>query len=283
MKNDIIYRLTTGLHERALESGGFCHNIGMNERVDATAWAVLALDLIEGETELVKAGRNRLAAQQSSDGRIALTDETPGVYWPTPIGLLAWNHDSLFYNQRALAVDFLLCHGGITLSEQPLFMEHNTKLQGWPWVEGTYSWVEPTSMVLMALESQGEINHARYQEGICMLIDRMLPEGGWNYGNRKVFDSRLKPLPEYTGMALCALRHVDDKMQLNKSLNYLETAYHNLNTPLSLSWTIRGLSEYGLKPKNSVDRIGRCLELQSKYGPFDTSLLAQLAIALVST
>lgn len=278
---DIVYHLQKELHNRAHASGGFGQNIGEDERPDATAWAVRALWLVESESELVAAGLNRLATQQKPDGRIALTEDTPNVYWPTPIGLLAWDQDNSFLTQRNLAVEFLLSHGSNINTKKPPFIEHNTSLQGWSWVANTYSWVEPTAMVLMALASQGYTDHPRYKEGITLLVDRMLPEGGWNYGNRKVFDSRLRPLPDYTGIALCALRKEIEKEAAERSLLYLEAVYPHLITPLSLSWVIRGLAGYGMKPANAADRIRKCLELQGRYGPFETSLVAQLTIALI--
>lgn len=280
MEKDIVSYLKSELQSRVDTNGGFCLNIGEGERVDATAWAVSALRLLEGESKQIVAGMNRLASQQFPDGRIVLSKDTPDVYWPTSIALIAWDRESSFRDQRKKAVEFLLSQSGTTVAEQPPYLEHNTSLRGWPWVEDTYSWVEPTSMVLMALASQGYVSHPRYLEGTALLLDRMLPEGGWNYGNKKVFDSRLRPLPDYTGMALCALRNEVEMKTLENSLEYLGTVYPKLTTPFSLSWVIRGLVAYGIKPTNGEERIIRCLKLQSRYGPYETSHLAQLTIAL---
>ena len=53
-----------------------------------------------------------------------------------------------------------------------------------------------------------------------MIIDRALPHGGWNYGNKVVFGHELRPQPGPTGMALLALatraRQRDGRVRLTR-------------------------------------------------------------------
>ena len=76
---------------------------------------------------------------------------------------------------------------------------------GWPWIDGTHSWIEPTAMSIMALDREGLGDHPRVDEGIRMILNRALTQGGWNYGNKSVFGKPLRPHPGPTGMALVAL------------------------------------------------------------------------------
>ena len=72
---------------------------------------------------------------------------------------------------------------------------HDTTLVGWPWVEGTHSWVEPTAMAILALDREGFGDHPRVAEGIRVVLNRALAHGGWNYGNTSVFGRQLRPQP----------------------------------------------------------------------------------------
>ena len=82
--------------------------------------------------------------------------------------------------------------------------EQNEELHGWPWRPGNSSWVEPTSFALMALKRHG--GHARVAEAEAMILDRRCEDGGWNYGNRRVYDVALPSFPETTAVALLGLQ-----------------------------------------------------------------------------
>jgi len=281
IQKNIIRIIISALESRLLPCGGFATVPGEEPRPDATAWAVFALSLLTAETRILKKGRQNLSQLQTEKGSIPLTPETPAAVWPTYLALLAWNCDDDFKEQRAKAIDYLLIHGGRTI-RRSAFVAHNTKLQGWPWIENTYSWVEPTSLTIMSLKLEGKGEHSRVKEGIDLLLDRMLSDGGWNYGNKRVFGNKLLPMPVNTGMALCALQdNVSEETVLN-SLNYLTSQYPFMKTPLSLAWTILGLSTFNRRPHDVSERIDSCLRLQQRYGPFKTSLLAQLGVALTS-
>jgi hypothetical protein len=58
-----------------------------------------------------------------------------------------------------------------------------------------------------------------------MILDRQLPSGGWNYGNKIIFDKKLKPIPESTGHALASLSGLIEKEQILLSLEYLRKKY----------------------------------------------------------
>ena len=57
----------------------------------------------------------------------------------------------------------------------------------------------------MALRAAGRASHPRVREAVRLLCDRALDEGGWNYGNTRVFANTLQPFPATTGIALTAL------------------------------------------------------------------------------
>ena len=82
---------------------------------------------------------------------------------------------------------------------------HDPTLIGWPWVAETHSWLEPTALAILALCREGLGDHPRVRQGVSLILDRAIPSGGWNYGNRAVFGRTLRPQPGPTGLALLAL------------------------------------------------------------------------------
>lgn len=100
---------------------------------------------------------------------------------------------------------------------------------GWPWVPDTMSWVEPTSMVLIALERaknlgliQADELWCRLNLGTHMLFDRACPEGGgWNAGNGVVDGVPLRPHVDATALALAALRFHYHLPTVNSSLTWM--------------------------------------------------------------
>jgi hypothetical protein len=265
---------------RALKEGGFVHRAGGSYRPDATAWAVLALTVINQEPDLVEAARARLAADQQRDGRVSVSPQCPEAFWPTPLAALAWQGAPAYQSQHSRALNFLLATTGLHWQPQgQLPFAHDPSIQGWPWTAHTHSWVEPTSLAMMALKVAGLGDHERVKEGARMLLDRQLPKGGWNYGNTRVFDQELHPAPEYTGVALNALQGLKPREELKKSLEFLKSQVQGLRTPLSLGWALLGLGAWGERPAAADAWIAECLARQAQYGSYDTTLLALLVVS----
>ena len=83
-------------------------------------------------------------------------------------------------------------------------------LVGWPWVNGTFSWVEPTAYAVMALKRlrrqlPPDATRDRIDEAEELFADRACSDGGWNYGNTRVFDEDLWSYPDTTALVLLAL------------------------------------------------------------------------------
>jgi hypothetical protein len=260
--------------------GGFAGQVGGGFRADATAWAAVALHAVGRETDLVKAARARLAAQQLTDGRVCLSPEHPDTLWLTPLAILAWHQDPDHREAQTRASRFLLNSTGIHWQRRPdAPSEHDSALQGWPWIAKTHSWVEPTSLAILALRVTGWGEHERVKEAVRLLLNRQLPKGGWNYGNTKVFGQELFAFPESTGLVLNALRGMTPQPRVRKSLDYLQSRVQEVRTPLALGWGLMGLASWGEEPAGAQAWISECLEKQKRYGPYDTASLSLLLLA----
>ena len=280
MGNPPQSRMLAELKARALPGGGFANREGEDFRPDATAWAALALMAYGVGGELQEKARRRLAATQLADGRVSISPEHPKAFWPTPLAILAWQGSPAYQKAQDRAVAFLLATAGEHWErEADAIHGHDTNIKGWPWTADTHSWVEPTSLAIMALEIAGKSAHERVAEGCRMLLDRQIPGGGWNYGNTTVFDEILHAMPESTGMALGALNGKTSRTSIQPSLDYLEKLVATLNTPRALGWALLGLGAWGVRPAAVGNWIGGCFARQDRFGGYDTVSLSLLLVA----
>jgi len=265
---------------RSFKGGGFAQRQNGKFRPDATAWSVLALSTGNIYGDLVENACIRLAASQLPDGSISVAEDLENAYWPTALAVLAWKSTGGFENEIKRAAKFLVKTSGLHFPrEKDSPYGHDTAIRGWSWIENTHSWIEPTSMAILALKATGNAGHDRVQEAVRMILDRKLPAGGWNYGNTTVFNRELSPTPEHTGQALCALSGFVQRSEITKSIDYLGKEISILRTPLSLCWGLFGLRVWSVKIRGNRERILHSLSLQQRYGSYDTSLLSQLVIA----
>ncbi len=279
-----ILLLLEALRSRVLDSGGFANRPGGKCRADATAWGTVALAAAGAEKELLERARARLAAEQQEDGRVSVSPEHPGAFWPTSLAILAWHGSRAYRDAQSRAVKFLLGNPGrhfVKDSESPV--KHDPSIRGWPWIANTHSMVEPTALCLIALRIAGHGEDGLSWEATRMLMDRQLPAGGWNYGNTLVYGHELYPQPENTGLALDALAGRVLRQDVSRSLGYLESRLARVRSPLSLGWGILGLGGWDIRPRELRLWLSESLTLQRKYGPYDTTLLSLLLIAFLAT
>ena len=280
LADKIIEATVSTIKKRSLPEGGFALYESEMFRPDATAWAVLALETSPGNRDVAVPACRRLAKSQHSDGRVPVIEGHSESYWPTALAILAWKKVAGFERQVELALKFLLdATGRHWPREKDAPIDHDTSLKGWPWIENTHSWIEPTALSILALNVCGYANHNRVLEATKMILDRQLPSGGWNYGNTRAFGTMLRPNPVDTGHALSALAGLTESSQVKLSLDYLRRKAERLRTPLALSWSVFGLSAWFGRPAEACKWILDSLSLQKRYGAYETTLLAQLVVA----
>lgn len=111
---------------------------------------------------------------------------------------------------------------------------------GWPWVPGTVSWVAPTALAVLAFEAWAR-KSPRVDLARAMLLDRACPGGGWNAGNGVAFGVALDPHPDFTAMALLALR--EPCAQVRGGAEYLLRRAPSLRSSYSLAWCAMALNQ----------------------------------------
>ncbi|MGZ5424553.1 MAG: hypothetical protein ACXW2V_07995, partial [Candidatus Aminicenantales bacterium] len=175
------------------------------------------------------------------------------------------------------AQDYLLSSKSVTILNDTRINQDNT-LTGWPWVPGTFGWVEPTAWSLIALNLSGQAGHARALEGRKFLLDRGIPSGGWNYGNPGLDDKELLPFWDTTGLALTALRGQADIGRLRPSLDLVEKRQDKIESLCGLAWAVIGLQAYGRDAGRLKTRLqnimGSIAEEDLHTGNFSLGLIA---------
>lgn len=244
---------------------------------EPTALAALAL-LGHRRKDAARSALQWLRDRQAADGSVGVDGEHATPCWPTGWAALAWRAagDLAYVDAADRAIAWLLSSRGAA-SPQTAIMGHDTTLVAWPWVAGTHSWVEPTAINLLALRSAGLGHHARSREAVRLLIDRMIPSGGWNAGNKIVFGRELRPQVQATGLALVALADESDRQgELLPSLEYLERSLSAETSLASLSYGLIGLAAHGRRPAEADSMLASAAArtLQRGAPPYPLALAA---------
>lgn len=240
---------------------GWGYRKGAAPAVEPTCLACLGLlatpgvDDSESEDEAkaaVAGSADWLAAIQRPDGSLGITGASSGPGWPTPLGLLLWHAAGGREDARRRGIEWLLREKGehsAPKSGAAPILGHDMTLVGWPWVDGTHSWLEPTATAVLALRAAGLGAHPRCVEGLRLIRDRAIDAGGWNYGNKAVFGHALRPQPGPTGVALLALAGQDARTEIvDRAIRYLNETLPGIRACASLGWGLLGLRAWNAAP-----------------------------------
>ncbi len=256
--------------------------------VEPTALAAMAL-AAHGRGDPAREALAWLAGIQSSDGSLGINAVQPAPKWATGWAVLAWHvagaaaekGPSPWHAAADGGARWLLAAKGKREDPSPDF-GHDVTLVGWPWVEGTHSWVEPTAIALLALKAAGLGKHARCREAVRLVVDRMLPAGGWNYGNTTVLGNMTCPDVQSTGLALAALAGERiEPARLRPSLDWLRKTLAASTPTASLGYAVLGMAGHGAAPAEAPARLeaacGRTLRRDAS--PYRLAIAALAALA----
>lgn len=256
---------------------------GAPEAAEPTAWSAVALGSA-GEESAARRAADWLAERQSAPGSVGATLEDRDPGWATALAILAWG--AVDPERYAVPIrrgaEWAFAQEPWT-ADHVESLGHDTRLEGWSWAPRTHSWLEPTAFFVMALARNGYADHPRVRQGVALLVDRLLPRGGANYGNTFVLGQELLQHLQPTGVVAWALagESVDDP-RWPLTLDYLGRAAYEPTGAASLCYATLGLAANGLRPEALVTPLTaageRVLAEQSGY---KTALLALAASALL--
>ena len=128
--------------------------------MEPTALAALAL-LAHGRADRARPHLDWLAEVQGIDGSIGVEAGQGNPGWPTGWAIVAWQLAANTISPRSRYAAPLERAAGWLLSVEGSSIEyldktgHDTTIIGWPWVQGTHSWIEPTAISVLALKHAG--------------------------------------------------------------------------------------------------------------------------------
>lgn len=233
------------------------YQAGAPAATEPTAVAALAL-FAHGRVEPAKKLVDRLLEIQKDDGSLGIDRVHALPCWPTAWAILAWRaaqssagFDPAYVVAYERGRNWLLGVAGDS-SEVIQWEGHDVHLRGWPWVVGTHSWVEPTALALLALRLTDRGDSPRAREAASLLVNRLLPEGGCNYGNTIVFGQALRPHLQPSGLTLLALGgEADADGRIGRTVAFLERELSEDTASASLSYGLLGLAARGAYPNNA--------------------------------
>ena len=216
--------------------GGWGYQAGKSSRLEPTCWALLALARVDRRAIDAQVLRQWPTDQQW----LADVPGAPANISFNGLAALALMDDPNGRAGAQLIARLILTAKGTRLGQSTVLRQDNS-LQAWSWVDGTFSWVEPTCWCLLLVkklrtqlgaEAEGRIGVAE-----AMLRDRACRDGGWNYGSSNVYGQELFPYVSTTALGLIALQDRANDPVVTRALQRLEEDFPSEPTPMSLALT----------------------------------------------
>jgi hypothetical protein len=257
--------------------GGWSYAPGRRSRIESTCWAALALGHSEGRAPDVEALRRW---KRQDDWLLDVPGAPPNIAFNALAALT-------FLQAPATAplahpiVERLVQTKGLRFGQNDVIRQDNS-LQAWPWVDGTASWVEPTAwclLLLKKLRSQAPSPDASERIGVGeqFLFDRVCHDGGWNYGNKEVYGTKLWPYVPTTAVALLALRDHQSHPVVTRSLEQLQKDVLSERSVVAVALAIICLRAFGVAAHVLEQTV---IELAAQADPANLLATAMMLYAL---
>jgi hypothetical protein len=270
--------------------GGWAYSRGKKSRLEPTAWAVLALGASDSSARSSRIERALAAVSgwQLPDGLLADVAGVPNIAF-NGLALVALAGPAIGKQPalpRLRLANALLENQGVALRDDAYHRQKNT-LRGWPWTDGTFSWVEPTAWCVLGLKrarpSMDDVlarrANACIAEGEALLLDRACRGGGWNYGNSNIFGKELHPYIPTTAVALLALQDRPNEKAVVEGVTFLEKHWHNEPSGPALSLALIAMAVQGRVVPDAMDALALAYERTAFLG--NLAATAEAAYALL--
>jgi len=233
--------------------------------MEPTAYAMLALHRRAGAGTACDRAWRLLSSWQLSDGSVRPSGAVADGTWVTALFVTLAFVRGVNDANVGRAVERLLQVAGaehnLAMRTFSYFHLLKTKLnvshEGWPWRDGNASWIEPTSLTLVALKKAAATHPSselalRVREGEALVLSRRCSDGGWNCGNPNVFNYDLPSYPESTGQALVGLQGRSES-ELAVPLGAARRFRTETKSSLAKAWLGIALRCHGENPSGPVE------------------------------
>jgi len=232
--------------------GGWAYHPGKRSRIEPTCWALLAL----AQTNPQPPDLDILDRWPRHDSWLIDVAGAPPNHAFNAIAALTLLQSPSTGTLAEKIVRLLIASKGVPLPPDPAIRQ-DSSLQAWSWVDGTFSWVEPTAWCVLLLKqrlARGPYPDAleRVRVGERVLNDRACRDGGWNYGNANVYGKDLLPYVPTTALALLALHDRRNEAVVVRGLAQLERDVLSERSAVALSLALICLRVYR-RPTNVAE------------------------------
>ena len=256
--------------------GGWGYQAGKASRLEPTCWAILALgSMLE---------RKVLEQWPCADG-LLLERHGGGpnyaFHGQALIVLRALNLEHAAGNATLLAAVQRVKGTGLPASN---INRQNNSLQGWSWIDRTFSWVEPTAWCLLALKqwsaTPGAVgDRTRIVVAEQLLVDRCCAKGGWNYGNANMLGQDLKAFVPTTAVTLLSLQDRQSLPEVARSVAFLEREATSERSGTALALALMALRAYGRSTGAVRDALVAQLPTTLALGKIASAALSLYALS----
>jgi hypothetical protein len=264
--------------------GGWGYGAQQSSAVEPTAAVLLALRETPSGDQTRRRAMAWLRGAQHRDGGWGLNSDDTESAWQTAWAVLALAKVGEAGNFLNRGTKWLLDVKTLEIGQD--IMEASKRispvdpsLRGWPWLAGEASFIEPTALALLALESTAGVTGAeRIREAIQYIQDRRCPGGGWNVGSPIMFNTALPGRAYTTALVLLALAGRARGNIRPEDVRTLRLEMHRGGSPLALAWGLLALRSLGEDDEAAETRL---CEKQARSGGWEdnahktaTSLMA---------
>jgi hypothetical protein len=284
--------LVERLQQRLLSdagNGGWPYYRQKSPRIEPTCWALLALGSAWNPafgvwTDFAGPHVRYLLGRQRKDG--LLTDTPPALVNFTSHALavlLSAEFPAVVPDEAASAArTALLRTRGVRLEAAD--PRQDNQLQGWPWVNDTFSWIEPTAWALLALKRSDtgrtdSDSRSRRDEAERLLINRTCVGGGWNYGNASSQGQDLRAFVPTTAVGLLAMQDRRSEESVQRSLAFLVRERAGESSTMALSLAVIALHLFDEPCDDLEARLAETVSVSDERGSILNLAMAAYALS----
>ncbi len=224
------------------DAGGWGYSAGQKSVVEPTAAVLLAIRDEEKAIDSFNMGISWLIRSQNQDGGWGIHEDDPESGWHTAWALIALKKSNQSHDAIARGMEWLsyVSTNKITHEEfrnNTIPFHENIGALVWPWLPGQTYWIEPTALVVLALEGieLSQVAEIRMKAAIEYFRQNRTPVGGWDVGNAGPYESVVLPHAFRTSLVLLALSKVDPNEIIPDDLSALSLEMKLDPSILSLS------------------------------------------------
>lgn len=243
-------------------SGGWGYYQGHYPTTEATAAVILALRDQQDAVDILDVGLHWLRSTQHEDGGWGYTKDDLESGWQTAWSVLVFSKMNFNDDYYHRGVEWLvnvapLNYRGDDFSNLDDTVTNDSVINSWPWYPGEATWVEPTSLAILALEKEKANLYVsqRLKHAFTYLKERRCPGGGWNVGNPVMFDVALLGRAPETAVALLALLTAFPEPCDQNDIEIMRREMAEENSAISLGWGTLALRKIGLDSSDSLAKL----------------------------